>query len=164
MKQAQRTWTLTHFNLNTCKNILLNVGDHGFLKAITATLFCAYSYLFNDGSVLIPVFTLVIFDSITGVMKACKAKELSSQGFVRVAMKFTAYLIMIATAGVLDREFPGQYATTSMKSFLMVTEAISIMENIGALGWPVPLKLLEYLKVHHDASSNKLKNKGNNKK
>lgn len=159
MKQTQGAWTLTHFNLETVKNIIYNVGEHTMVKTITAGLLCAYSYMFSDGKILIPVFLLVIIDSITGVMKACKAKELSSKGFIRVAMKFFVYLMLIATAGILDREFPGNYATTSMKSFLMVTEAISIMENIGALGWPVPLKLLEYLKVYHDASMEKVKKK-----
>jgi len=54
---------------------------------------------------------------------------------------------MIGTTGVIDKEFPGNYATTTMKAFLMMTEAISIMENIGELGWPVPIKLLELFKM-----------------
>lgn len=149
---------MTHFNLQQCRNIITQVGDNSILKLLTAYSMCIYAYVFGDGSVLIPVFFLVILDGVTGVMVAMKNKSLSSRGFIRGALKFLVYLILIATTGILDREFPGQYATTTMKSFLMVTEAISIMENVGALGWPVPLKLLEFLKLH--GSKQKEKKKG----
>lgn len=146
---------MIHFNLQTCKEILYNVSDYTVAKTFTALLFCTYAYIFKTGDVLIPVFLLVIIDSITGIMFACRQKELSSKGFSRVAMKFFVYLLLMATAGILDQEFPGQYATTSMKSFLMMTEAISIMENIGKLGWPVPLKILQFLKMQSDAQRKK---------
>ena len=148
---------LTHFKLETCREIIFNIGDHTFLKGASAMFFCTYAYIFGNGMVLVPVFILVIFDSITGFMKAAKNRELSSSGWSRVAMKFFVYIVMLGTAGVLDHEFPGNYATTTMKTFLMVTEAISIMENIGELGWPVPLKLLEFLKVHSDKKEPKKK-------
>jgi toxin secretion/phage lysis holin len=148
---------LTHFKLETCREIIFSIGDHTFPKSVSALFFCTYAYIFGNGYVFVPVFILVVFDSITGVMKACKNKELSSSGWSRVAMKFFVYIMMLGTAGVLDREFPGQYATTTMKTFLMVTEAISIMENISALGWPVPLKLLEFLNMHSEKKREKKK-------
>ena len=111
---------LTHFKLETCREIIFNIGDHTFLKGASAMFFCTYAYIFGNGMVLV-------------------------------------YIVMLGTAGVLDHEFPGNYATTTMKTFLMVTEAISIMENIGELGWPVPLKLLEFLKVHSDKKEPKKK-------
>ena len=141
---------MTHFNLQQCKDIIVQVGNDGFLKLLVAYFMCFYAYAFGDGTVLIPVFLLVIFDGILGVIKAIKNKEVSSRGFIRGALKFLVYLILMGMSGILDREFPGQYATTTMKSFLMITEAISIMENVAALGWPVPLKLLEFLRMHHD--------------
>ena len=64
---------------------------------------------------------------------------------------------MLLASGVLDTQFPGEYAMTTMKSFLMMTESISILENIGAMGWPVPLKLLEFLKMHSDKKTKKKK-------
>lgn len=147
---SRREDTLTHFNFQQCRTIIAQVGDNSFLKLLTAYLTCGYAYAFGDGTVLIPVFFLVILDGILGVSVAIKNKEVSSRGFIRGALKFLVYLILIATAGILDREFPGQYATTVMKTFLMITEAISIMENVNALGWPVPLKLMEFLKMHQE--------------
>lgn len=137
---------MANFNISVIKEIFYSIVNDSSVKIIVAYFMCCYAYLFGNGDVLIPVFVLVILDLITGLLKATKLKDLNSPGARRGAMKFAVYLILIAMANVIDREFPGQYASTIMKSFLMVTEAISIMENIGAMGWPVPTKLLKYLK------------------
>jgi toxin secretion/phage lysis holin len=124
-----------------------------------AGFFCTYSHALGGGEVLYPVFALVFIDAFVGVMKAVKLKTFKwSQGFKRSIQKTGVYVAMILLAGILDLEFPGHYASTTMKTFLMVTEAISILENINSLGWPVPLKLLEYLKTHRKNSSEKKKN------
>ena len=147
---------MRHLTLDTCKEILGSVTNHSLQKIFAALGSCSWAYLFGDGKILIPVFALVFLDAIVGVWRAKKEKRYKgSKGFSRTCAKFFIYLIMIGTAHVLDREFPGNYASTSMKTFLMVTEAISILENIGALGWPVPLKLLKYLKMFSDDKKKK---------
>lgn len=142
------------FHINQCKHIFEHIVEHAYLKAAFALAVCSYAYLFNDGKVLIPVFSLVIIDALTGVMRACKQKQLSSRGYLRSLIKFIVYLCMIAVGGIFDKEFPGEYATATIKSFLMVTEAISIMENISQMGWPVPTKFLEFLKVFSEKDKN----------
>jgi phage-related holin len=37
-----------------------------------------------------------------------------------------------------------------MDSFLVLTEAISILENISKLGFPVPTTLVKLLKTYYD--------------
>ena len=143
-------------SVEVCREVIHSVGQFPVQKTILATFFCTYSHAMGGGEVFIPVFMLVLFDAITGVMKSVRNGTFSwSQGFKRSAQKFTVYVIMILASGVLDVEFPGNYAITTMKTFLMVTEAISILENIGQMGWPVPLKLLEMLKLQRTALNKK---------
>lgn len=152
-KEARMLEKTPHLSLEVCKNVIHSVGEFPLQKTIIATFLCTYSHVMGDGKIFIPVFLLVFMDAVVGVMKALKNKTFSwSQGFKRSGQKFTVYVIMLLASGILDVEFPGNYATTTMKTFLMVTEAISILENIGDMGWPVPIKLLDFLKLHREAS------------
>ena len=142
---------MRQMTLETCREIIVSTSQYPLQKVIVALGSCSWAYLFGNGKVLIPVFALVMLDAIVGVWRAKKEKRFrGSRGFSRSCAKFFIYLIMIGTASILDKEFPGNYASLTMKSFLMVTEAISILENIGALGWPVPLKLLKFLNMFKD--------------
>jgi len=140
-----------HFSLEVCKDVINNVGQFPLHKLLATGVFCTYTHILHEGKAFVPVFALVILDAIVGVMKAKKNGTFKgSQGFKRSAQKFLVYVVMLLASGILDMEFPGQYASGTMKTFLMVTEAVSIMENISALGWPVPLKLLKMLKMQRD--------------
>ena len=134
--------------LDTCKEIVSRVLETPLPKTLAAIISCTWVYIYGNGLVLFPVVLLLILDTITGVWKSKKLKTYSgSSGFARVLSKLFIYFIMIGLAGILDREIPGEYAMPVMKSFILVTEAISILENISALGWPVPTKLVSILKM-----------------
>ena len=137
-----------HFSMQVCKDVIHNVGQFPLHKIFATGVLCTYTHVLESGKAFVPVFALVILDAVVGVMKARKQGNFrGSAGFKRSAQKFLVYVVMLLAAGILDMEFPGQYASNTMKTFLMVTEAISIMENISALGWPVPLKILQMLKM-----------------
>ena len=96
------------------------------------------------------IFTLIIFDTITGFSKAYKNHAISSAGFFRFALKIVIYFILLATGSILDYVLPihsALRALTVVSSFLAITEAISILENISALGYGVPSKLVSLLKL-----------------
>lgn len=173
MDSSQRKMDLSYLSGDTCKAVFANVFDNSFQKFIFTFGYCSFTYLYHDGKELLAVFALLIIDLITGVMKARKQKVWrGSTGFRRTAEKFFVYLLMIGTASVVDKQFTDVYITltkvfgfqVSTKSALMVmnlflvsTEAISILENISALGWPVPLKLLQFLKMHSTTVEEKKK-------
>lgn len=145
----------SHLSFEICKDVLSSVASLPFHKMIVTGILCTYTHVLNDGKAFIAVFALVILDAVVGVARAIKENKFKwSQGFKRSCQKFFVYVIMLLASGVLDIQFPGEYATTTMKSFLMVTESISIMENIGNMGWPVPLKLMQFLKMHHGKDKN----------
>lgn len=173
MDNLQRKMDLSYLSVDTCKNVFNNVFDYTFHKVIFTFGYCSFTYLYHDGKELLAVFVLLIIDLITGVMKARKNNTWKgSTGFRRTAEKFFVYLLMIGTASVVDKQFTDTYTTLSnvfgfqvstksasmvMNLFLVSTEAISILENISALGWPVPLKLLQFLKMHSNTEDKKNK-------
>jgi len=137
-----------HFSLEVCKEVMYNVSQFPLHKIFMTGILCTYTHVLHDGKAFVPVFALVLLDAVVGVTKAIRNGDFSwSAGFKRSGQKFMVYVVMLLASGILDTEFPGQYASNTMKTFLMVTEAISIMENISALGWPVPLKILQLLKM-----------------
>ena len=147
-----------HFSIQICKDIIDSVANYPLHKMFATGIFCTYTHVLNEGKAFVAVFALVILDALVGVFRAIKKNEFTwSQGFKRSGQKFFVYIVMLLSSGILDIQFPGEYAMTTMKTFLMVTETISIMENIGELGWPVPLKLLEFLKMHSNKKNPKKK-------
>lgn len=93
------------------------------------------------------VFALVFIDTATGVAKAAKTGNLSSVGFFKFAAKLIVYFSMMATGSLVDKSIPLPFAMSIMVSFLAFTEAVSILENVAELGWPVPTKLVRMLKL-----------------
>ncbi len=101
------------------------------------------------------LYALVIFaaaDYITGVLAACKRKELSSEiGFWGIVKKLLIFVI-VAIANVIDTEFikSGSAVRTAVIFFYISNEGVSIIENVVAVGLPVPEKLKEVLAQMRD--------------
>jgi len=141
---------MTHANeltISSCKNILLNIAQFKLSKAAWSMVVCSYSWLFTDIHVLIAVYILILFDTVTGFCKACKNENLSSGIFFRVVIKCSVYFILILTGRLVDKSVPIPFAATIIESFLVITEALSIMENLSQMGFPVPIKLVKLLKI-----------------
>lgn len=135
------------FNIHNVKSIFNNILSNTNLKAIIAVLSVVANWVYGaQKEALMVVFALVIMDTITGTLKAIKRKDLKSCGFFRFAAKIVIYLILMATASLVDKVLPIQFGAAIMYSFLAVTEAISILENVTILGWPVPSRLINMLR------------------
>lgn len=113
------------------------------LTAIVTYLF----YLlggFDTGLEVLIVMTVI--DYITGIIKACFNKCLSSYWGWRGIVKKCSIFLCIIVAVQLER-FTGQADTIhNLVAFgFVVNEAISIIENLVAIGVPVPDTLKQYL-------------------
>lgn len=96
---------------------------------------------------LIALIVFVITDYITGLASAIVRKELSSSvGFKGLARKILIFLI-VGIANVLDVYVLGANAVlrTAVILFYMANEGLSIIENAGEIGLPIPKKLKEVL-------------------
>lgn len=104
-----------------------------------------------DG-LLIALVVFVVADYITGVMCAIADKKLSSEvGFRGICRKVLIF-ILVGIANILDVQVigTGSVLRTAVIFFYISNEGVSLMENAGHLGLPIPEKLKLVLKQLHD--------------
>ena len=101
------------------------------------------------------LYALIVFmvvDYITGVMCAINDKKLSSAvGFKGICRK-VLILMLVGIANLLDMTIIGTGAVlrTAVIFFYLSNEGVSLLENAGHLGLPIPEKLKEILAQLHD--------------
>jgi len=89
----------------------------------------------------------VVVDYITGLMVAVANKKLSSEvGFKGIFKKVLIFLL-VGVGNVVDRQIigDGSVLRTAVIFFYISNEGISIIENAGCLGLPIPQKLKDVL-------------------
>lgn len=143
---ADRPYT----NLDSVKKIFQKLIDNIHLKIIFANIAILLSWMFDgEMQVLRTVFSLVLIDVVTGVWAILKVQgwsEFKSREFVVGPIRFFVYIILMFVARSVDKSFPLHWAAPIMDTFIVCTEAKSILENFGKLGYPVPLIMVEKLK------------------
>ena len=105
----------------------------------------------NDG-LLYALIVFVIVDYITGVLCAVVEKNLASSiGFRGIFQKVMIFLL-VGIANVLDTKILGAGAMlrSAVIFFYVANEGISIMENAGRMGLPVPEKMKGVFRQLHD--------------
>lgn len=103
-----------------------------------------------DG-LLYALVAFVVVDYITGVMCAVADKELSSEvGFKGIAKKVLIFLL-VGVANIIDVQVigSGSVLRTAVVFFYLSNEGVSLLENAGHLGLPVPEKLKDILEQLH---------------
>ncbi len=108
-----------------------------------------------DG-LLYALIAFVVVDYITGVMCAAADKKLSSEvGFKGIAKKVLIFLL-VGIANILDVQVigTGSVLRTAIIFFYISNEGVSLLENAGHLGLPIPEKLREILEQLHDRAEN----------
>ena len=104
-----------------------------------------------DG-LLIALVVFVAADYITGVMCAVADKKLSSEvGFKGICRKVLIF-ILVGIANILDVQVigTGSVLRTAVIFFYLSNEGVSLLENAGHLGLPIPEKLKDVLAQLHD--------------
>lgn len=94
----------------------------------------------------------VVVDYITGVMCAAADHRLSSEvGFKGICRKVLIFLL-VGIGHVLDTQIigTGSVLRTAVIFFYLSNEGVSLLENAGHLGLPIPEKLKVVLEQLHD--------------
>jgi len=108
-----------------------------------------------DG-LLYALIAFVVVDYITGVMCAAADKKLSSEvGFRGIAKKVLVFLL-VGIANILDVQVigSGSVLRTAIIFFYISNEGVSLLENAGRLGLPIPEKLKDILAQLHEKAEN----------
>ena len=105
----------------------------------------------NDG-LLYALLAFVVLDYITGFMCAVADKKLSSAvGFKGICRKVLIFAL-VGIGHLLDTQVigTGSVLRTAIIFFYISNEGVSLLENAGHLGLPIPEKLKAVLAQLHD--------------
>ena len=129
-------------------NVIENLNIKVLLSFFTTLLTSLFGKEFLFYEVL---FILVVIDTILGVIRAGKKKELSSSKAKGVVFKLILYYSLIIATHQITRI--DSFLVSFEKFiviFLAMTELLSIIENLNKLGVPIPSyitkRLQHYLK------------------
>lgn len=118
-----------------------------FINFINGTLATTLVYFLGDWDIALQTLIIVIvLDYITGLLKAIANKKINSTVGLKGIIKKVGYLVIVAVAVLLDRIAGNTGAIrTLVIYFFVANEGISILENWGGMGLPLPQKLIDTL-------------------
>lgn len=122
-------------------------------KQIMAGICTILSFLFGDmEGLMVALIALIILDYISGVIAAAVEKRLSSEVGAKGIAKKIFMLLIVALANIVDINVigDGHVLKTVTVVFYICNECISLIENAGRIGVPVPKKLLDVLEQLRD--------------
>ena len=123
------------------------------LKNILAGVCTVLSFLFGDmEGLMVALIALIILDYISGIIAAAVEKRLSSEVGAKGIAKKIFMLLIVALANIVDINVigDGHVLKTVTVVFYICNECISLIENAGRIGVPVPKKLLDVLEQLRD--------------
>ena len=127
-------------------------------KNIMAGICTVLSFLFGDmEGLMVALIALIILDYISGVIAAAVEKRLSSEVGAKGIAKKIFMLLIVALANIVDINVigDGHVLKTVTVVFYICNECISLIENAGRIGVPVPKKLLDVLEQLRDKDNDK---------
>lgn len=98
-------------------------------------------------SFLYALVVFVIIDYITGIMAAVIERKLASNYGFRGIFKKVLIFTLVSAAHIIDYRIleSGSAIRTAVIFFYISNEGISILENAGGIGLPIPQKLMDVL-------------------
>ncbi|MDE7288055.1 MAG: phage holin family protein [Oscillospiraceae bacterium] len=121
---------------------------NSIFKNILAAVCALCGLLFGDlDGLMIALAALMAMDYVSGVLAAVAQKKLSSEIGAKGIAKKVFMLLIVAVANIVDINVIGEGHVLKSVTviFYIANECISLIENGGRLGVPVPNKLLEVL-------------------
>lgn len=117
-------------------------------KLALALIGGATGWLFGGfDSLIYALIAFVILDYITGVLLAIVTKKVSSEIGAKGISKKVLIFILVALGNIIDKYVigTGSALRTMLIMFYLSNEGISIIENAGNMGLPIPQKLKDAL-------------------
>ena len=131
------------------QGIFTGIREFFSLKFLPSFLIPIFGALFGFEmqKIIEALLLLVAIDFVTGIISAYTSKEtIKSKSAVRSAFKIAVYGLLVSAGHLTEQITPGStYIEEAVTTFLALTELISIIENIGKMGFAIPKKLLNQL-------------------
>lgn len=136
-------------NLQYCTEIIGAVCSHWLFKAVGTTLLILFKFLFDIDQIvpMASVIVLIIIDFLTGTSAAWVSGErLTSKKAKRSALKAAEYFLLIAAGRVSEYAVPLGFLDDTIIGFIVLTELLSVMENLQKMGYPIPANMFQNLR------------------
>jgi toxin secretion/phage lysis holin len=111
-----------------------------FYKTVTTGIGAFVGYIFGEWSVLLQILlAFVIIDYVSGLLASGVEGKLSSKvGFKGIAKKIMIF-VLVAVGHLVDKAIgDGSMVQNAIIFFYLGNELLSILENAGRTGLPVP--------------------------
>jgi toxin secretion/phage lysis holin len=118
------------------------------LQSIISIFFGILTFLFGGFSgLLVALVVFIAVDYLSGIAAAVARKQISSEIGAKGIAKKIIMLLIVALGHILDIYVvkSGDMIRDLATIFYIANEGISILENCGALGLPVPKKIADIL-------------------
>ena len=115
-----------------------------YYNAIVAVLATFFTYLFGSWDLALQVLIVfMVLDYLTGVLHAYLIGQLSSEVGFKGLVKKCMILVVLIIGVMLDRILgTGTWVfRTLVCYFYIANEGISLLENVGNIGIPIPNKI-----------------------
>lgn len=128
-----------------CYNMVM---EHWF-NAIVSTIATTFVFLIGGFDVAMSCLLIAIaLDYVSGILKAFINKNLSSEIGLKGILKKVGILVIVMLGVLVDRVAGETGAIRTLVIYYFVAnEGLSIIENLGEAGLPIPKKLKDALKA-----------------
>lgn len=127
------------------------------LCSIGAVFITTVVYLLGGADVALQcLVTAIALDYVSGIIRAFNSKTLSSRiGFTGILKKL-GILLLVMLSVLIDRVTGGTGAVRTLVIYYFVAnEGLSIIENLGQAGLPIPAVIKKALRSLRDQSNEK---------
>lgn len=119
-----------------------------YLCAILATVGYLFIYLLGGWDIALQCLLLaIVFDYVSGMIKAFHTKTLSSRIGFQGILKKVGILLIVMLGVLVDRVTGNTGAVRTLVIYYFVAnEGLSVIENLGQCGVPIPSSIKKALK------------------
>ena len=130
------------------------IGLDKVISLIASEFATVFIFLVGEIDVaLICLIIAIVLDYISGIIKAFNTKQLSSKIGFKGILKKIGILILVMLSVLVDRVSGNTGAIRTLVIYYFVAnEGLSILENLGEAGIPIPNAIKKALKVLKDQS------------
>lgn len=120
-----------------------------YLCAILATVGYLFIYLLGGWDIALQCLLLaIVFDYVSGMIKAFHTKTLSSRIGFQGILKKVGILLIVMLGVLVDRVTGNTGAVRTLVIYYFVAnEGLSLIENLGQCGVPIPASIKKALKA-----------------
>lgn len=131
-----------------------------YFKYGVVTVGTGFTWLFGAWDTALGILVLfMVLDYLTGVLRGYINKELSSdiglKGIARKAVIFVVLIVAVALDRLIGTD--NWLFRTLVAYFYIANEGLSLLENCGSLGLPIPDKMKEALAQLKDGEKKEVK-------